>query len=842
MHIKVVTAIPRLGYDLAAELEKRGFTDVAVSTSDQVDSFAMSHGRGIPAGEIARLLDALKPFQPEHISRDDELQPNEVRLLLGDTEPLDSWEVRIHTDSTGMLERCRELLEGLGFRNVGQELGVQGKNALVYGGATPFARQVIRWQLRQAGLKIEESRHEEWDDDDDDILLTLSDPTLAGVPPLQRFAVEVLSDDPQAGGVLLERLRAAGFRCLPLAPLSENSARDAHISLDPGPFGDDSASGELARLRVLVGDLLAEQGIDLTRYSLKVGGETRGLSATITLPLAACRSGRKRAYDGPYPERFRVTIYSDAPEAVKPLQADLRSAGFPDPGVQLVASLLDDDPGEERGPEKGFFVVWGAAGKQPVIARQVLEIVQKQMDQGGASRTFPLCQVERFSSDDPDIWIYYPVLGVDDGRLLSKLADPARFRVKVYSAEPGEWSDLMEVLQRRGFASCEAVARSGAKASIDYGAAPAPLIEELRELVRQRSGVSLPPRKVWNDADEDIWFYLPTRPKRGEAGAAGNGRESDPHQGFDLHLWLGESPAEPRPFLEVTADRLLVGAVPLPRRPGPSDPFVPDLRAFRHFCLDPKTCETLQHIAASVALREPCLLEGETSTSKTSSILYLAALLNQQVVRLNLNGQTDTGELIGRFVPSEEGEPRADEPPGLSRRSSTSEDEDRRDKPGGSSALESNGSPRRAFWRWQDGLVVQAMKFGWWVLLDEVNLAEPQILERLNSVLEAEPSLVLTEYDNSALGAGGQPVDADFRIFATMNPAEYVGRSVLSPAYRDRWRGYRFVTRPGEQEYLAMLRFLVFGSQPEVTVLGQTYCARPRSMSHRTPPWPAGRA
>ena len=58
-----------------------------------------------------------------------------------------------------------------------------------------------------------------------------------------------------------------------------------------------------------------------------------------------------------------------------------------------------------------------------------------------------------------------------------------------------------------------------------------------------------------------------------------------------------------------------------------------------------------QAVAQAVALREPCLLEGVTSTSKTSSILYLAALLNQPVVRLNLNGQTDTGELVGRFVP-----------------------------------------------------------------------------------------------------------------------------------------------------------------------------------------------
>lgn len=38
---------------------------------------------------------------------------------------------------------------------------------------------------------------------------------------------------------------------------------------------------------------------------------------------------------------------------------------------------------------------------------------------------------------------------------------------------------------------------------------------------------------------------------------------------------------------------------------------------------------------------------------------------------------------------------------------------------------------------------------------------------------------------------GGEPIHGDFRIFATMNPAEYAGRSVLSPAYRNRWRAYR---------------------------------------------------
>jgi len=45
---------------------------------------------------------------------------------------------------------------------------------------------------------------------------------------------------------------------------------------------------------------------------------------------------------------------------------------------------------------------------------------------------------------------------------------------------------------------------------------------------------------------------------------------------------------------------------------------------------------------------------------------------------------------------------------------------------------------------------------------------------------------------------------------------------VLSPAYRDRWRGYRFVPRPSEHEYLAMLRLLVHHRRPFVARVGRS--------------------
>jgi MoxR-like ATPase len=260
----------------------------------------------------------------------------------------------------------------------------------------------------------------------------------------------------------------------------------------------------------------------------------------------------------------------------------------------------------------------------------------------------------------------------------------------------------------------------------------------------------------------------------------------------------------------------------------------PDLARFGHFCLDQKTAQTLQHVAISVLMNEPCLLEGETSTSKTSTIEYLAALLGQPLVRINLNGQTDTGELLGRFVPNDTASgskiPAASlalRPDLLDARSAEivqravaehrELSEREREKV---AALE--GIPMAA-WRWQDGLVIQALRNGWWLLLDEVNLAEAQILERLNSLLEAHPSLVLTEHGNEVFGDKGTPIHPSFRIFGTMNPAEYAGRSVLSPAYKDRWRGFRQVPGPSEPEYLAMLMLMVFGIQPSITLDNTVY-------------------
>ena len=91
----------------------------------------------------------------------------------------------------------------------------------------------------------------------------------------------------------------------------------------------------------------------------------------------------------------------------------------------------------------------------------------------------------------------------------------------------------------------------------------------------------------------------------------------------------------------------------------------------------------------------------------------------------------------------------------------------------------------QSLFEWHDGAVVQAMKEGDLLLIDEISLAEDAVLERLNSVLESERTLLLAE-------KGGSPVEVivgheNFLILATMNPGGDFGKKELSPALRNRF-------------------------------------------------------
>jgi midasin len=107
-----------------------------------------------------------------------------------------------------------------------------------------------------------------------------------------------------------------------------------------------------------------------------------------------------------------------------------------------------------------------------------------------------------------------------------------------------------------------------------------------------------------------------------------------------------------------------------------------------------------------------------------------------------------------------------------------------------SGIIELNNRRKRLF-EWRDGPLVQALKSGDIFLLDEISLADDSVLERLNSVLETNRILVITEaaaHENSKSEDSVVINAADsFAFLATMNPGGDFGKKELSPALRNRF-------------------------------------------------------
>lgn len=83
-----------------------------------------------------------------------------------------------------------------------------------------------------------------------------------------------------------------------------------------------------------------------------------------------------------------------------------------------------------------------------------------------------------------------------------------------------------------------------------------------------------------------------------------------------------------------------------------------------------------------------------------------------------------------------------------------------------------------------EGSLVKALRNGYWVLLDEINLANAETLECLSGLLEgSSESLPLLERGD------GEPVKRhpDFTLFACMNPATDVGKRDLPIGLRNRF-------------------------------------------------------
>ena len=139
----------------------------------------------------------------------------------------------------------------------------------------------------------------------------------------------------------------------------------------------------------------------------------------------------------------------------------------------------------------------------------------------------------------------------------------------------------------------------------------------------------------------------------------------------------------------------------------------------------------------------PLLLQGTTSAGKTSLVEYLALHTGHKFVRINNHEHTELSEYLGAYVTD----------------------------------------PRSGKLVFQEGVLVQAVRKGHWIVLDELNLAPSEVLEALNRLLDDNRELFLPETQEVI-----RP-HPHFLLFATQNPAggQYAGRKALSQAFRNRF-------------------------------------------------------
>jgi len=809
VNITLVTHHTTLAESVANALRGAGH-EVGVRAETVFDA-EIRYAPATPLSEVSRLVELLKPLLPA-VQPDEALADETIEVRLGEPKPFSSWEVKVYVESEPLGDRLRTRVQSLGFRDDGLEIEEPERNLLKYGGATPFARQVVRWLLAQEGIVATESK--DWGDDDDDIWIYARDPAFEGKTVRERYPVEIHGDDYERMFVLKDRLEQEGFEQVAVRSLDD--ADRPRFATALGPFMKDPVSA--MALSDLVKRFLDEEGLDAERYPLveDPAGASRG-HARVDLPIGAMKSGSLRPYDGAFPERWDVVLRTDDPVGVADLQQRLRERGFTHLSVESLPSTAF-----------GFAMRWGALSAWPEVTDAIRAEVEQLMVEREVRDDYALTTSEGLAGDDARVLIDLPFASAARLSFAERVREAAtHWELTLKCPRPEEYEELRTALSELPWKTWNSENETDARPEIQYGGAPVQLVELVRDIVEEHTGVRLPLSKDWSERDDDIWIHLP---------AASQTHTSEEDAPIDLASWLMQDveAQASEPLVDVGADRVRIGPITLRRQENHDASMVPSAEPFTHYCLDQRTAETLLHVAESVILREPCLLEGETSVSKTSIIQYLAMLLGQPLVRLNLNGQTDTGELVGRYVPQDVAAALPVDPAELQAAADLLESESRMILQRASEEernltrvevqqIMANERMTVHPWRWQDGLIVTAMKRGWWVVLDELNLAEPQILERLNPVLERHPMLVLSEHDNTVIGSRDVPVHPAFRIFATMNPAEYAGRSPLSPAYRDRWRGYRHVQPPGEAEYVAMLRFLVTGQQPDVVLGGKRY-------------------
>ncbi|KAK9375024.1 uncharacterized protein V1513DRAFT_425144 [Lipomyces chichibuensis] len=181
-------------------------------------------------------------------------------------------------------------------------------------------------------------------------------------------------------------------------------------------------------------------------------------------------------------------------------------------------------------------------------------------------------------------------------------------------------------------------------------------------------------------------------------------------------------------------------------------PYEPDDQ--EHYIITPFVEKNMLNLVRATATRRfPVLIQGPTSSGKTSMISYLAKKTGHKFVRINNHEHTDLQEYLGSYVSDAQGN-----------------------------------------LRFQEGVLVEAARKGYWIVLDELNLAPTDVLEALNRLLDDNREIFIPETQEIV-----KP-HPHFLLFASQNPPGlYGGRKNLSRAFRNRFLELHFDDIPEEE-------------------------------------------
>jgi midasin len=183
---------------------------------------------------------------------------------------------------------------------------------------------------------------------------------------------------------------------------------------------------------------------------------------------------------------------------------------------------------------------------------------------------------------------------------------------------------------------------------------------------------------------------------------------------------------------------------------------VPLPSEFCHLVWTPELLRMAVLVHRATQFKEPVLLVGNTGCGKTTICQILASIMGQKFYSINCHMHTEAADFLGGLRPVRN-----------------------------RSAVEV--SCETAMFEWVDGIVLEAMKEGGCLLIDEISLAEDAVLERLNSLLEPERKLLVSERSRPEDDVYELTAKEEFVFMATMNPGGDFGKKELSPALRNRF-------------------------------------------------------